>query len=32
MGANADVKAALRLTRLEPVVHARAYPDSVPAG
>jgi hypothetical protein len=28
---NADVKAAIRLTRLEPVVHARAYPDSVPA-
>ncbi len=30
-GSNADVKAAMRLTRLEPVVHARAYPDSVPA-
>jgi hypothetical protein len=32
VGSNADVKAAIRLTRLEPVVHARAYPDSVPAG
>jgi hypothetical protein len=31
-GGNADVKSAIRLTRLEPVVHARAYPDSVPAG
>jgi hypothetical protein len=31
VGSNADVKAAIRLTRLEPVVHARAYPDSVPA-
>jgi hypothetical protein len=29
---DADVKAAMRLTRLEPIVHARAYPDSVPAG
>jgi hypothetical protein len=27
---NADVKAAIRLTRLEPVAHAKAYPDSVP--
>jgi hypothetical protein len=32
VGSNADVKAAIRLTRLEPVVHARAYPDTVPAG
>jgi hypothetical protein len=32
LGSNADVKAAIRLTRLEPVVHARAYPDPVPAG
>ena len=32
VGSDADVKAAMRLTRLEPVVHARAYPDSVPAG
>jgi hypothetical protein len=32
VGGNADVKAAIRLTRLEPVVHARAYPDSVAAG
>jgi hypothetical protein len=31
-GGDADVKSAIRLTRLEPVVHARAYPDSVPAG
>lgn len=31
VGANADVKAAIRLTRLEPVAHARSYPDSVPA-
>ena len=31
-GSNADVKAAIRVTRLEPVAHARAYPDSVPAG
>jgi hypothetical protein len=31
VGSNADVKAAIRLTRLEPVVHSRAYPDSVPA-
>ena len=29
VGGNADVKAAIRLTRLEPVVHAKAYPDSV---
>jgi hypothetical protein len=28
---NADVKAAIRLTRLEPIAHAKAYPDSVPA-
>jgi hypothetical protein len=27
--ANADVKAAIRLTRLEPVAHARAFPDQV---
>ncbi|MBV8793958.1 MAG: hypothetical protein JO136_03375 [Hyphomicrobiales bacterium] len=32
VGANADVKAAVRLTRLEPLVHAQAYPDSVPVG
>jgi hypothetical protein len=32
VGANADVKAAIRLTRLEPLVHAQAYPDSVPVG
>ncbi|MGC2787159.1 MAG: hypothetical protein WA397_25695 [Roseiarcus sp.] len=32
VGSNADVKAAVRLTRLEPVVHAKAYPDSVPVG
>ena len=32
MGTDADVKAAVRLTRLEPIVHARAYPDSVPVG
>jgi hypothetical protein len=31
VGSNADVTAAIRLTRLEPVVHARAFPDSVPA-
>jgi hypothetical protein len=31
VGSNADVKAAIRLTRLEPVAHAQAYPDSVPA-
>jgi hypothetical protein len=31
-GVSPDVKAAIRMTRLEPVVHARAYPDSVPAG
>jgi hypothetical protein len=31
VGSNADVKAAIRLTRLEPVAHAKAYPDSVPA-
>ena len=31
VGGNADVQAAIRLTRLEPVVHSRAYPDSVPA-
>jgi hypothetical protein len=32
VGSNADVKAAIRMTRLEPAVHAQAYPDSVPAG
>lgn len=32
VGVSPDVKAAIRLTRLEPVVHARAYPDSVPVG
>jgi hypothetical protein len=31
-GVSPDVKAAIRMTRLEPVVHAQAYPDSVPAG
>jgi hypothetical protein len=31
-GSSADVKAAMRLTRLEPIVHARSYPDAVPAG
>ncbi|MGH6799430.1 MAG: hypothetical protein ACREDI_13735 [Roseiarcus sp.] len=30
-GVNADVKAAIRLTRLEPIVHAQSYPQSVPA-
>jgi hypothetical protein len=32
VGSNADVRAAVRLTRLEPLVHAQAYPDSVPVG
>jgi hypothetical protein len=32
MGGNADVKAAIRLTRLEPIAHAQAFPDPVPAG
>ena len=32
VGTNADVKAAIRLTRLEPLVHAQVYPDSVPVG
>ena len=32
MGRDADAKAAIRLTRLEPLVHARSYPDPVPAG
>jgi hypothetical protein len=32
IGSNADVKAAIRLTRLEPLVHAHSYPDPVPAG
>jgi hypothetical protein len=32
VGVSADVQAAVRVTRLEPVVHARAYPDSVPVG
>jgi hypothetical protein len=32
VGSDADVKAAIRLTRLEPVVHARSFPDPVPAG
>ena len=31
-GSSADIKAAIRLTRLEPVAHARSFPDSVPAG
>ena len=31
-GSSPDVKASIRLTRLEPVVHARASPNSVPAG
>ncbi len=29
---NADVKAAIRLTRLEPIVHAQSFPHSVAAG
>jgi hypothetical protein len=29
---NADVKAAVRLTRLDPIVHAQTVPDSVAAG
>ena len=32
VGGNADVNAAIRLTRLEPIVHARSFPDPVPAG
>ena len=32
VGRDADVKAAIRLTRLEPVVHAHSFPDPVPAG
>ena len=32
IGGNAAVKAAIRLTRLEPLVHAHSYPDPVPAG
>jgi hypothetical protein len=32
VGVSPDAQAAVRLTRLEPVVHARAYPDSVPVG
>ena len=32
VGVSADVQAAVRLTRLEPIVHARAYPDSLPVG
>ena len=32
LGRDADVKAAIRLTRVEPLVHAQAYPDPVPAG
>ena len=31
-GSSADIKAAIRLTRLEPVAHARSFPDSVPVG
>ena len=31
-GSNADVKAAIRLARLDPIVHARSHPDSVPVG
>ena len=31
-GINADVRAPIRLTRLEPVVHAHSHPESVPAG
>ena len=31
-GVHADVKTAIRLTRLEPVVHAHPHPQSVPAG
>ena len=29
---NADVKPAIRLTRLEPIVHAQSFPHSVAAG
>ena len=32
LGSNADVKAAIRLTRLEPLAHAQSFPDPVPAG
>ena len=32
LGSDADVKSAIRLTRLEPLVHAQAYPNSVPVG
>jgi hypothetical protein len=32
VGRDADAKAAIRLTRLEPLAHARSYPDPVPAG
>ena len=31
-GINADVRAPIRLTRLEPIVHAHSHPQSVPAG
>jgi hypothetical protein len=31
-GSDAEVKAAIRLTRLEPILHAQSYPDSVPVG
>ena len=30
--ANPDVKAPIRLTRLEPIVHTQSYPHSVAAG
>jgi hypothetical protein len=32
VGRDADAKAAIRLTRIEPLAHARSYPDPVPAG
>ena len=31
-GINADVRTPIRLTRLEPIVHAHSHPQSVPAG
>jgi len=31
VGRDADAKAAIRLTRLEPLAHARSYPDTVSA-
>ena len=32
VGGDADAEAAIRLTRVEPIAHARSYPDPVPAG